>query len=74
MLRPDLALHAPSERLQGRRNRGSGGAISRSWIRTNCHILDDLFDRLRKAGEQAKPRDADAEALVARQRGLRSRS
>jgi uncharacterized protein len=30
------------------------------------HIIDDLFDRLRKAEEQAEPRDPDADALIAR--------
>jgi hypothetical protein len=29
-------------------------------------IIDDLFDRLRRAEEQAEPGDADAEALIAR--------
>ena len=29
-------------------------------------IIDDLFERLRKAEEQSGPRDPEAEALIAR--------
>jgi hypothetical protein len=32
-------------------------------------IIDDLFERLRKAEEQSGPRDAEAEALIARHVG-----
>ena len=43
--------------------RESGGQVM---DQNERHMIDDLFDRLRKADEQAEPRDPDAEALIAR--------